>query len=68
MPYTPQKIFWKEVDIIQARHAIVFPASQKRFIAIRENNSVSFLVFLKGYNLSTEITNEIKFAFKLCCL
>jgi hypothetical protein len=66
MSSAQRKLFRNEVNLIQALHALIFPVSQKRFIIVRENNSIHQLVFLKGYNLPTVITNEIRFAFKLC--
>lgn len=59
------KAFWEEIDWIQKRHSVFFPASQKKFISIEQRAGEIKLKFLDGYNLSSVITQEIEFAFKL---
>jgi len=44
---------------------LFFPISQLKYIRLQENDSISNLLFFKGYNLSTAITQEIQLAFKL---
>lgn len=58
-------MFWNEVELIQQRHSLFFPVEQKEFISIKELDNRIELFFLEDYNLSSVITMEIKFAFKL---
>ena len=59
------KDFKIEIDLIQQRHALFFPSSQKSKIQVREFAGVHTLKFLNGYNLPDIITMEIELAFKL---
>ena len=49
------------------RHSLFFPVEQKEYISLQKINSTWELTFLEGYDLSTVITQEIEFAFRLCC-
>lgn len=57
--------FKEEINIIQQRHAVVFPQSQLKFIKAEFINGNYKLKFLVGYELATVITMEIQLAFKL---
>lgn len=65
MTSTQQKLFWKEIDLIQTRHSLFFPVEQKEYISLQKINTRFELIFLKGYDLPTAITMEIQFALKL---
>ena len=59
------ELFNEEINIIQQRHAVVFPKSYFKFIRTEFINGRYELKFLDGYDLSTVITMEIELAFKL---
>ncbi len=59
------KLFWQEIDLIQARHALFFPKDQKRHISIMAIDSGTVLLFSEQYNLPKVITLEVEFAFRL---
>ena len=59
------ELFKEEINIIQQRHAVVFPLRQLKFIKAEFVNSIYELKFLDGYDLSTVITMVIQLAFKL---
>lgn len=59
------RFFKEEINIIQKRHAVVFPKSQLKFIKAEIIDGSYELKFLDGYDLSTVITMEIQLAFKL---
>ncbi len=61
-----KRLFWNEVESIQAKHSLFFPKGQKKSISIQLVNSQPKLVLSKNYNLPKVITMEIEFAFKLC--
>ena len=65
MPRNQITLFWKEIDLIQQRHASFFSPGQRDFITIKKIDNVYTLEFSEGYNLSTNITLEIQLAFKL---
>jgi hypothetical protein len=65
MSINRHRLFWNEVDLIQLRHSIFFPDSQKQYIEIKHVNQEYKLVFLPGCNLSSVILLEIEFAFKI---
>ena len=57
--------FRRDIDLIQQRHALLFPIDQKNYISAKKNGSFYELSFLDGYKLASVITLEIQFAFKL---
>ena len=59
------ELFKEEINIIQQRHAVVFPLRQLKFIKAESVNGSYELKFFNGYDLSTVITMEIELAFKL---
>ena len=60
-----KKMFRNELTLIQQRHSLFFPASQKGFVKIKMVNDEPKLVFTTNCNLDTVIRLEIRMAFKL---
>ena len=65
MTNTQIKLFWEEVDLIQKRHSLFFPDSQKENISISKTDTGSELYFMDDYDLPQCITMEIQLALKI---
>ena len=65
MTHYQEKLFWKEVDLIQQRHLIFFPKEQKKYLRIKETDDGTILEIQKENQLSSIIILEIEFAFRL---
>jgi len=65
MTTDPMTLFWNEIYLIQKRHALFFPVEQIEFISLKDIENGLELVFSEQYDLSSIITLEIEFAFKM---